>query len=379
MSLSRRKLLNLGLQLPLSLMAGAAYAKTEMYSGKRIAVEEAFATQQLFSEWRKLLDLGVEDEPGFSQLYGFFLNNNATQDIRNKLLDVGSGRISEMDKWHIDMQILSITAPGVQLFKASKALDITKRINDQLASVVTKYPSKFRGLATIAPQDINGAKIEMNRAIKDLNLNGIIINSHTKNEYLDDPKYWGIFEVAQSLNTPIYLHPRTPSSGMIKPYEKYGILGAGWGFAAETSLHALRLILSGLFDEFPRLKIILGHLGEGLPLWLSRIDSRFANKVWKGANGKTRSLSKKPSEYFKDNFLITTSGMNEHSSLKLGYDVMGPERMLFAVDYPYESTEKAVSLMDSFKMSDDDKKKVYYKNAEKAFNIPTLESQKVKT
>ena len=378
MNISRREILKAATHLPLMLAPGfaaAAKVKPEVspgYQSRRIAVEEAFATPELFKEWRKLLDMNLQDEPGFNSLYGFFLNNNATSDIRKKLLDIGNSRISEMDKWNIDMQILSITAPGTQLFNTSKANDFSRRINDQLSDVVEKYPNRFAGLAAISPLDVKQASIELERSINELGLKGVIINSHTKGEYLDDQKYWGLFETAQALDVPVYLHPRTPSQGMIDPYMKYGLLGAGWGFAAETSLHALRLILSGVFDEFPNLKIVLGHLGEGLPFWLPRIDSRFANKVWKnaGSQGKPRKRQKKPSDYFKDNFYIATSGMNWHPALKMVHTVLGADKMLFAVDYPYESSEVAVQQMDSFPISSLDKEKIYHSNAEKLFKIP---------
>lgn len=337
---------------------------------KRIAIEEAFATPELFEQWQLLLKDDSLNEPGFQALYGPFLRSPATRTMRQRLLDLGEGRIQDMQRANIDMQVLSITAPGIQVFSAAKATQLAAKTNDQLAQVVNKYPQRFAGLAALAPQDPKHAARELERGVKELGFKGAIINSHTQNKYLDNKIYRVIFETAQSLNVPIYLHPRTPAPGMIEPYMDYGLVGAGWGFAAETSLHAMRLILSGLFDELPRLNIILGHLGEGLPFWLSRIDSRFANKVWKDVNkGGKRGLQKPPSQYIKENFYIATSGMHWHPALTFAHSVLGADRLLFAADYPYESADEAVKLMDSAPISVADKKKIYQTNAEKLLKL----------
>ena len=343
---------------------------------KKIAIEEAFATPELLAEWQKILDAGAVGEPGFKSLYAPFLKSPATRDIREKLLDVGLGRIHEMDQHGIDIQVLSITAPGVQMFSPEKAVNITERVNDQLAEFVSAYPNRYIGLATIAPQVPEHAASELERAIKDLDMRGAIINSHTQGEYLDHPKFWSIFEAAQALDVPIYLHPRTPSPAMIAPFLSYGLEGAGWGFAAETSLHAIRLILSGVFDYFPKLKLILGHMGEGIPFWLPRMDSHFANKTWTDLDisGKVKKLQKAPSEYFMDNFVIATSGMNWSPAIMFAVSVLGAERILFAIDYPYESTAHAVEGLDNTPLSEADREKIYQLNAEKLFKLTPTNS-----
>jgi 2,3-dihydroxybenzoate decarboxylase len=185
-------------------------------------------------------------------------------------------------------------------------------------------------------------------------------------EYLDDPKCWAIFEAAESLGAPIYLHPREPAPGLVQPYLDYGLYFAGWGFAAEAGLHAMRLIMCGVFDRFPKLKIIIGHMGEGIPFWLQRIDNRYLLQVKIGAVNKMPRL---PSEYFKDNFVITTSGVTHHGVLRLMHEVLGPERILFAADYPYESTEEAVTFMDTAPLAEDDRKKIYEQNATKLLRL----------
>jgi 5-carboxyvanillate decarboxylase len=345
--------------------------KTNKSAFKKIAIEEAFATPELFDEWRKLLAGNSQKEPGFRKLYGSFLNNPATKDIRDRLLDLGMGRLSDMDRHGIDMQILSITTPGIQVFEKKKAIALAKRSNDRLAEVINTYPDRYAGLAAVAPQAPAKAARELERAVTDLGMKGVIINSHTQGEYLDRPKYWELFETAQALDVPIYLHPRTPSPEMIKPFLSYGLEGAGWGFAIETSTHAMRLILSGLLDEFPKLKFVLGHLGEGIPFWLPRIDSRFANKTWTDIDAleRVKQRQRKPSEYFLDNFVIATSGVNWSPALTFALSVLGADRILFAIDYPYESTALAVEGIDSMPLSDRDRQKIYRTNAEKLFKL----------
>lgn len=346
-------------------------ASTSQTTFKRIAVEEAFATPELFNEWRKLIADGSLQEPGFYKLYEPFLTSSGTQNIRNRLLDVGSGRIKDMDRYGIDLQILSITAPGIQVFNTDKAIALAKQSNEQLAEFISAYPHRYAGLAAIAPQSPNQAAKELERAVTKLGMKGAIINSHTQGEYLDRQKYWVIFEAAQALDVPIYLHPRTPSPEMIEPFLSYGLEGAGWGFAIETSTHAMRLILSGLFDQFPRLKLILGHMGEGIPFWLPRIDSHFVNKTWKQmiSSDRAKPLQKKPSEYFKRNFFVATSGVNWGPALTFALSVLSSEHILFAIDYPYESTDKAVAEMNNVPISTLDKQKIYQLNAEKLFKL----------
>lgn len=361
----------------LSPSASTLFGKTNSISSpsqaafKRIAVEEAFATPELFDEWRELIVNGNFPEPGFYKLYEPLLTSSETQKLRDQLLDVGSGRIKDMDQYGIDLQILSITAPGVQVFDKNKAIAMAEQSNDKLAEFIRAYPNRYAGLAAIAPQSPKNAAKELERAVTKLGMKGAIINSHTQGEYLDQQKYWDIFEAAQALDVPIYLHPRTPSPKMIEPFMSYGLEGAGWGFAIETSTHAMRLILSGLFDRFPRLKMILGHMGEGIPFWLPRIDSHFANKNWNKMMiaDQAKPIQKKPSEYFKSNFFVATSGVNWKPALTFALSVLGAERILFAIDYPYESTAKAVAEINDIPISMLDKQKIYQLNAEKLFKL----------
>ncbi len=334
---------------------------------RRIAVEEAFVTQEIADQWKVIIDTDDGSEPGFKKMGETILADSpGTKLIHERLIDLGEGRIRDMDETGIDMHVISLTSPGVQVFPGDLAAELAKDANDQLAHAVRAHPSRFAGLAAIAPQLPDVAAQELERATSRLGFRGAIINSHTRGEYLDNEKFRPILEAAESLQAPIYLHPRTPSPAMVEPYLDYGLYFAGWGFAAETSLHAMRLIMSGVFDQFPDLMIILGHMGEGLPFWLDRIDNRYLLQVKIGA---VDELSKLPSEYFRSNFVITTAGMGYSAPLKLSLETLGPERILFAADYPYEDMAEAAEFMNSADMSDEDRQKIFHGNAEKLFGI----------
>lgn len=200
-------------------------------------------------------------------------------------------------------------------------------------------------------------------------MNGLLVNSHTNGEYLDNPKFAPILEAAESLDTPLYIHPRAPAPAMVQPYSELRLEHAIWGFQAETGLHALRMIVSGVFDRYPKLNVVLGHMGEGLPYWLSRIDqmhAAFQLPEW-------AKLEMKPSEYFLRNFTITTSGMNDAAAVRYCIEVLGSERMMFAIDYPFCDTAQAVADMDAIDISEEDKANIYHRTAERVFSIPAAE------
>lgn len=333
---------------------------------KRIAVEEAFVTEEIAREWDRAL-ASTFVEPGFRLLGETILGKSpAARDLHAQLIDLDQGRIADMDACGIDLAVLSITSPGVQVFDAVTASALSIHANDVLAEAVQRHPTRFAGLATVAPNHPQGAVAELQRAASTLGMKGFLINSHTQGEYLDDRKYWPLFEAAQALGMPLYLHPREPAPSMITPMLDYGLYFAGWGFAVETATHALRLIMSGLFDEFPQLTIILGHMGEGLPFWLSRLDNRYLLQVKIGA---VKPLKRLPSEYFLENFLITTSGMLSAPALRLCLEVVGAQRILFAADYPYESVEESVQFMDAVGITPAERQAIYSTNAERVFRL----------
>jgi 5-carboxyvanillate decarboxylase len=333
---------------------------------KRIAVEEAFVTEDIAAEWAKLLSAD-KIEPGFKLMGDSILGNSpGAKAVHKRLLDVGAERIAHMDATGIDVQVLSITSPGVQVFDAATGAALARHSNDVLVDAIAKYPTRLAGLAAIAPQDPSTAVAELTRVAKLPGIKGYIINSHTHGEYLDLQKYWPIVEAAESLDLPLYLHPREPSPSMLGPFADYGLYFAGWGFAAETGLHAMRIIMCGVLDRFPKLKIVLGHMGEGIPFWLQRIDNRYQLQVRLGA---VRKMPRLPSEYFLENFVITTSGVCFAPALKLSIEVLGAERVLFAADYPYESVEESVAFMDGVDVPEDVRAQIYWKNAARVFRL----------
>lgn len=333
---------------------------------RRIAIEEAFVTDEIAREWEIALR-SENAEPGFVKMATSILAPTpANRPLHERLRDLDEGRIAEMDATGIDVAVLSITAPGIQVFEARRATELAAHSNDVLAAAVRKHPTRFGGLGAVAPQDPERAAREVERIAGPLGLLGLIINSHTFGEYLDLPKFRPILEAAEAANMPLYLHPRDPSPGMIGPYLDYGLYFAGWGFAAETSLHAMRLIMSGTFARYPRLKIILGHMGEGIPFWLQRIDNRYLLQVKIGAVEK---LPRLPSEYFLENFVITTAGVTSMPALRLSIDVLGVERILFAADYPYEDVAEAVRFLDSAAISEKERAMIYEENARRILRL----------
>ncbi|HMW40110.1 MAG: amidohydrolase family protein [Saprospiraceae bacterium] len=342
-----------------------AQSPTPKRGYRRIATEEAFATQALIAESKRLIASG-NAEPGFAKMGGFVFGNGLPPKVLDsKLLDLGDSRIHQMDADGIDYALLSLTSPGVQVFEASKATGIAMEANDMLMEAVRKYPLRFGGLAAIAPQAPNEAAKEIARA-KKMGLKGIIINSHTHGEYLDLPKFTPILEAAQDLNMPIYLHPREPAASWVAPYLDYGLYFATWGFAAEAALHAMRLIMSGTLDRFPKLHIVLGHMGEGIPFWLARIDNRYKGQVVVGASSVLELL---PSEYFRRNFVITTSGVMDHAPLRLAIDVLGIERIQFAADYPYENAGDGVRSLENSDLNEAERMSIFETNASKYWGI----------
>jgi 5-carboxyvanillate decarboxylase len=341
---------------------------------KKIAIEEHFFTKEYLNYLRTRLEYPrletFTDEKGNNteRMWRSTVNYTIQSPAQiSKLLDTGSGRISTMDSIGIDLQVLSIASPGVDELDVPTGTDIARKLNDELARIISFSPKKFAGLAAIAPGDPVGAANELERAVRQLRLKGAKLNSHGRGEYLDDKKYWVLFEKAEELSVPIYLHPKEPPQNALTQYMPYSDLASAmWGFGADTGLHAMRLICSGLFDTFPKLKIILGHLGEGIPFWLWRIDNIGLKTPI------SHNLRRKPSEYFKDNFLVTTSGMFWQPAFMLTYHGLSADNILFAVDYPYESNEQAVQFMEALPICDSDKEKIYHLNAEKLFDLPPI-------
>ncbi|MHA4741688.1 amidohydrolase family protein [Dyadobacter sp. MSC1_007] len=282
------------------------------------------------------------------------------------LLDLDKGRLANMDGSGVDMHLLSLGLPGVQLFDADQAVGLARLSNDQLSEAIRRHPTRFAGLACFAPQNPREAVKEMERSVNNLQLNGFLVNSHTGNGYLDEQRFWPILEAAEALGAPLYIHPRAPSDGMAAPFRDYRLEGAIWGYGIEAGTHALRLMLSGVLDRFPKLKIVLGHMGEALPFWLWRLDFMGAPGARAG-----RGNQLKPSEYFKRNFSITTSGVEDPLALRFCIDKLGIDSVMWAIDYPFQPTAPAVAFIESAPLTDEERAKVAHGNAERIFGITT--------
>ncbi|WP_129791352.1 amidohydrolase family protein [Sphingosinicella sp. CPCC 101087] len=342
---------------------------------RKIATEEAFSIPEVAESLRdvarspsqsldRVLVKGIydSDTPGKGYDALNFLGG---------LLDVEERRLAQMDEFGVDMHLLSLTAPGVQMFDADTATDLAALANDRLADICARHPTRFAGLASFAPQSPKRAAKEMERAINELKLNGFILNSHTNDEYLDDPKYWPVLEAAEALGACIYIHPRAASYGFKGPLQDYGLDSAMWGYGMETGTHAVRMMVSGLFDRFPKLTICLGHMGEAIPFWLWRLN--FMNSRAQ-AGGRSPKTELSMEEYFLRNFVITTSGVEDHLALDYAIRKLGADNVLWAIDYPYQPMAPAVEFMESAPVDDETKAKLFHRNAERVFRIAPAEA-----
>jgi 2,3-dihydroxybenzoate decarboxylase len=325
---------------------------------KRIAVEEGFNFPEIMSEAVKV---AAQQPPLIKALNPFGGSGGLWDVLGAKLGDLGEGRIKQMDADGIDMQLLLLSAPGVQSLETVLATELAAMANDRLAEASRKHPDRITGLAAIAPQNPDKAAQELQRAVRTLHLKGAVVNSHTNGEYLDDKKFWPILECAAALDVPIYIHPRDPSPQLGGPLGIPGFL-VGWGWALEVGTHAIRLIASGVFDEIPKLRIVIGHMGEGIPFLLPRLDNRYTRD-----RGPKRKWS--PSEYFKNHFVVTTSGMNYRSQLMMTIEEIGVDRVLFAADWPFEPSKEAIEGVENSPLSAADKAKIFHTNAARVFRL----------
>ncbi|HEY1961147.1 MAG TPA: amidohydrolase family protein [Rhizomicrobium sp.] len=337
---------------------------------KRIATEEAWATPELFTQFGRLLDSGYDD-PGFKSLWGFYLRSEAERPklIRDRLLDLDARRLGDMDATGIDLQLLLLTAPGVNMFEADVARALSISTNDALSEAVARHPTRFAGLAAFAAQDPAHAAKEIERGVTKLGLKGAIFNGHTRNEYLDNPKFWAVFEACEALDVPIYLHPTGPQRDLIQPMLERGLDGAIYGFGVDTGLHTLRLMVAGLFDRFPKLKFVLGHLGEALPFWLFRLDYMHRAGVAAKRYDSIKPLQRWIPEIMRENLYVTTSGMAFEPSIRLCQQVLGMDHVLYAMDYPYQFVADEVLAQDNLAIDAEAKKQFFQTNAEGLFQL----------
>ena len=277
--------------------------------------------------------------------------------LLDRLLDLGEERQKKMDESGIDVQAFSLSAPGVEQLDPSIGTALARGTNDYLAEVIKKYPDRFIGFATLAPKHPEEAADELERCVKKLGFKGWNTHSNYGDSYPDEKQYLPVFERAEALNVPIYIHPTVSAIPQVRKYG-FALAGAPFGYGFDVALCLMRLILSGVFDKYSGLKIILGHLGEALPFMLKRMD---------GPAKKARSttLEKKPSEYFRNNVFVTTSGNSFKPAFMCAYEALGIDKILFATDYPYEDSAECVQFIEGLPISKVEKEKIYYQNAEK--------------
>jgi 2,3-dihydroxybenzoate decarboxylase len=294
--------------------------------------------------------------------------------VHRQLLDTDE-RIERMDNCGIETAIVAMTANSAQGITDPKlAVEFAKRTNDTIAETFSRrHPGRLQAFATVALQNPAAAADELERAVRELGMKGTMIYGYTNignketAQYLDEPPVWEFWDRVAKLNVPVYLHPREPLPNQRRIYEGYpSLIGSAWGFAVETGTHAVRLILSGLFDKYPNLTIILGHMGEGLPHLLPRLEWR----LYKQREGfGATNLKKKISDYFLQNFYVTTSGHFHTKTLLNAIAEVGVDRVMFSVDYPYEDMEDAAAWFDSAPLSEKDRQTIGRDNARRLFAL----------
>ncbi len=331
---------------------------------EKIAVEEHFNFLTASSSGTSGVDLQ-------SLVRSMDYDANWSNIVGDRLTEFDATRLAGMDASGISMSILSHTVPGVQgIVDPATAVSAARDVNDFLASQVSKHPNRFGGFASVALHDPTAAVKELERAVNQLGFKGVMINGYSNvdnahtGEYLDEEKFLPFWEAVAALDVPAYLHPRPALDQRI--YKGHNeLLGATWGFAPETATHALRLVFSGLLDRFPTLTIILGHLGETLPYFAWRIQHCFEY------NPADKRLQRRLQDYLCDNFYVTTSGNFNDQALICAVLTIGADRILFAVDYPYETMEPAARWIERAPISENDRRKIASGNARRLFKLNT--------
>ncbi|HYL24102.1 MAG TPA: amidohydrolase family protein [Burkholderiales bacterium] len=321
-----------------------------------IAIEEHFLTP-LYRE-----------KVGANEYRNFYLTSRGQQmghDIIEENLDLGAKRLAHMDAHGVDVQVLSFGSPGPQAFAADVAIPMARDANDRLHAAMKAHPTRFAGFAALPTADPRAAVEELERCVTQLGFKGAMTHGHQQGEFLDARKYWPIWERAEKLGVPVYLHPALPHPDALKAYfDGYEELGrAPWGFAVDTSCHFLRLVFAGVFDAYPRLKMILGHLGEGLPFAMHRMNEH----SWAAA--KRRGLKRQPIEYLRDNLVVTTSGNWFEPAFVCTLLALGADNILFAIDWPYEANKTGMEFLRALSISDADREKIAHRNAERLLRL----------
>jgi 2,3-dihydroxybenzoate decarboxylase len=323
---------------------------------RTIAIEEHFTTPM------------YREKVPANEFRNFYLTSRSEQighDIAVELNDLGERRLAHMDAAGIDVQVLSFGSPGPQAFEADVAIPMARDANDRLFEAVRAHPNRFAGFAALSTAAPDAAADELERCVTKLGFKGTMIHGHTRGSFLDEKKYWVIFERAEALGVPIYLHPTLPHPDAVQAYFRgyEELCRAGWGFAIDTSCHFLRIVFAGVFDAYPKLRIILGHLGEGLPFAMHRLNDHTYQAAAR------RGLQRAPLEYLKHNMLVTTSGNWYEPAFLCTLLALGADNILFAVDWPYEPNTAGAGFLHRLSISDLDREKIAHLNAERILRI----------
>jgi predicted TIM-barrel fold metal-dependent hydrolase len=274
------------------------------------------------------------------------------------LLDMGEERLKVMDSLNVDVQLVSLSAPGLEQIDPLIGTALAREANNWLSEIIRRYPGRFMGYAALAPKNPEAAADELERAVKELGFAGWNTHSNYGDSYLDEKRYWPILERAERLGVPIYIHPTVPAIPQVRTYG-FALGGAPFGFGMETSLCMMRLIFSGALDRFPNLKIILGHLGEAIPFIMRRLDWAYLRPM----PPVFRTLPKPPSEYLKNHCFITTSGNYYQPAFRCALEAFGIDRILLGTDYPYDDPNECHDFLKMLPLPEGDKEKIYCRNA----------------
>ena len=333
---------------------------------KRIATEEAWTFPALVRAQVDYLESGDAPADDSLRMGAMFSKMPSLQEM---LQDLGELRLAHMDEYGIDRQLLLLTAPGVQVVRPGDGTALAREANDIASEACRNHPDRFSALAAFDPRDVAGSVKELERAAK-LGLNGAVLNSHFQGHYIDEADYWPILEALEANDLALYIHPTAPFNA--PHYESRGFFGALGGFPHDVWLHTMAIIFSGAFDRFPKLRLVIGHMGECMPLQLYRFDWMQGNADGRPhlRGGKQVKLQQPVSYYFHNNIWITTSGVAWEPAIKFCQDVLGPDRVLYAMDYPYQQSYDEVAAYDRMGIAPEHKKMLMEDNARRVFRLP---------
>ncbi|MFG2469936.1 amidohydrolase family protein [Streptomyces canus] len=287
------------------------------------------------------------------------------QEWFRRLDDLTDLRLADMDANGVDVQVLSYSTPGLEVIEdPAEAVAVARRVNDYLAKAVAGHPKRFAGFAVLPLQDPKAAVVELRRAVEELGLKGVLYNDHVRGHYLDEPQFRPVWAELERLGVTLYLHPAVIPADNWHVFDGYSVLvGPSWGWTATTGAHALRVIYSGVFDEFPGASLTLGHMGELLPFQMARLDSRYPQVP------VAQRVQHLPSYYLRNNVYVTTSGVMSHAALLGAVHAVGVDRVLFSIDYPFESSAEAVGFLRSAPYAPADLARIAHGNADRLLGL----------